>query len=204
MYRETKYKGGKAIGVTYKGNSRDFIIESSLQRIQSHLDRGFFTVSGDRKELTDLEKSKNQKEIAAYLKANKLGYIPLYGHWIENAGTDKEVEVDEISFFVPIPKGYNRDTFLEHGIWLGVEYKQDGILYNAGDKTVYFIPTNPLSSDWGIIGSTMKIRDVKDIFSMLIKGNHKNIKFKFEGVIHPVGDIRQLKKESDEGHLSVI
>jgi hypothetical protein len=113
MKRQANYKGTKVIGVTYKGNDRDFILESSLARIKDHINNGFFIISADRKEYSEEQKAEKQLELIKDFKNNKLGYIPLYGSWIENEGKEDEKEVSEVSFFVPKPKEYEVNKFLD-------------------------------------------------------------------------------------------
>ena len=71
---------------------------------------------------------KKTEELANDIRNAGLGYVRVLGGYIENKGTDAEVDVTEESFFVPITKGYDKQDFFDLAIELCKKYNQDSVL----------------------------------------------------------------------------
>ncbi len=110
---------------------------------------GFCIISACRDEESPAKNKENTFKLYKDLTDKCLKPIKCYGGWIENAGTEKEREVGEISFFVPFFFGspsfsaseYDKKSthlFFKWMFDLGVKYKQESILYCApGGKPRY-------------------------------------------------------------------
>lgn len=191
----------RRIKMKYKGKEC-YKVESSLQRVQRHLSRGFFIVSADRYHMTEEEKANKQQELVDTLRSKdvNLGYIPLYGGYIENQGLENETWVSEVSFFVPRPDYYDNEAFLDIALRLLNDYDQDAILYADPSESIFSIDR------WGEvveIGRGLTLRNVELFYSALKKGPHRNIKFRLEGIIMPTHSVMNFYAERALGHLGV-
>ena len=124
---------------------RGFIVESSLSRIYGktveHVCGG---ISGFRDDNARRVNLRNNREIAAYLQHRGFSVTKVIGSYIENTGTDNEVETNEESLFICNDK-IDGDDFgeLEKDLRkLGELYNQDSVLIvPVGGRKAYLVGT---------------------------------------------------------------
>ncbi len=105
----------------------------------------------------------------------KYSFIPVYGGFIENKGTDSEVEVQEPALLVPnqkVASNVNYDTtdeLKELGISLCKKYNQDSFLFKPqNDEKAYYIDKN------GNVDMTFTGKAINDLTNDYFTKLHKN------------------------------
>ena len=179
--------------------------ESSLSRLWQHVQnrKPFAMISLSRAGMTD--KQKNEAYTTLKIDVRKLGYgyIELKGGYIENE-TDI---VDELSLMIPNITQQAAIKIGETDLGFG---PQDTVLYCNGVDFLGYLITNP---DKGSIGSVfqkfnygkghdalpMVQSAVKEYFSMLAKGSHKNRKFAFIPESFQLMEMGQRRTKFKEG-----
>lgn len=155
------------------------LVEAKLSRIWQYVEdpkKTFGIVSASRSELPDTENNQRYTELKRKVREMGLGFIEMKGGWTE-AGITSE----ELSLFIP---KISREKIMS----LGKQYGQYSVMYKDEDEFVY-IGTNE-NSGVGKILSKFKTQEgrnnidltkerVKDYFSMLRKGPHRDKKFVF-------------------------
>jgi hypothetical protein len=150
----------------------------SLGRVYHHLTSGFLLVSAFRGERTLELNEKCHAELKRYLKRIKMGFIEVYGGFIENKDQPNELTVEELSLLVPYKK-IEGETFqyFEHlAGTLRTLFKpyQDSVLLIYPDKTMAFVDATGIHKD----GETQFHPDkLGQYFTKLVKGNHAGRKF---------------------------
>ena len=122
--------------------------ESSLNRILSqHFKNGFIIISSYRGERTDDENKKLFDELKQIVKQNKYSFIPVWGGYIENKGTEQEIEIKEPALIIPnyeigSKKSYDTSENLKNlGIKLSNKFSQESFLYKpkSNDNKSFYI-----------------------------------------------------------------
>lgn len=156
---------------------QQFLDESSLSRIMTHINKDTFgVISPFRKENSDKENNEKYKDLVKKIKEMGYGFIPLKGGYKEETGF-----VNEKSLFIPNIK---RKELID----LGKEYKQYSVIHK--DKNDFSeIGTNKnagigkILTSFKIKGKNISVGDVGNIFteffSKLVKGSHLGKKFLF-------------------------
>lgn len=163
------------------------ISESSISKVWEYTKRPFIVITAFRGSYTNKENLGRNVELLQQIKANGLGAIKLVGHWLENAGTENETDVKEISFLVPMLDSYKGDieSFKALGIEFMHRFSQEGIIFSDGGG-VHLLLQN---GDDIVIGKSIKVNPTKieNGFSQ-IKGKQ----FVFEGWVSAGGYISGL------------
>jgi len=124
---------------------RHILIETSLSRLYAHSKNGFFLISAFRGEYTEKENLRRTKELESDLRGYglgpiNLGYIEVYGKWIENKNTPRERVSYEISLFVPYRKEVMSPVkFYALAVDLMVKYDQEAIFYKEPGDSVFYL-----------------------------------------------------------------
>lgn len=171
------------------------LYESSLSRIYTHANsNGFFLMSAFRGNLSDDENMKRHKSFMQDVRGYKLGFIEVYGKWVENKGTKDEKLVSELSLFVPYRKElYSLTEFWEIATSLMVKYNQDAIVYReTKDEEVWIVDQD---QDVAFTIGKFVPDKIADIYSELKKGSHRGRKFIFESVLVPNNHVSALKMQ---------
>lgn len=190
--------------------------ESSLSRVWQHVtqhDSG--TISGYRyardcgtgQVYTTKEKKDRNAILKSKLLAKGYGVTSIDGVYIENYGTNNEIQVKEESFIVVDLK--DKGTLKKDLIELGEEFEQDSITYSKPSGEYYLISSNTCSSGYpgkGKIGVEIKLG--KPFFGKDGEFHSKinNRPFIFESVDnkfttlldYPPTEIRSIKAMSEE------
>ena len=160
--------------------------ESNLSRLTSHINNACFMISACRGNADEKTNLANTDKLAKELKNAKLGFIRVLGGYVEDTPDGNGRNVEEYSFFVPMPKTYEPEDFFNTAIELCKKFNQDSVLismpkfdipeyegfgyYNKNGELV-FSPGSKIS---------FADEDVKDYFSALIKGSKKGVKWSFK------------------------
>lgn len=154
-------------------------VESSLSRVNHHLEKGAVAISACRDIYSPAENSKRTKELRDKLRAEGYGYLALVGGYHEETG-----DVVETSFMVPyMEKKESFSQFLTKMSSLGEQYEQESILVIRPNEVYYM---DPKTGKKTLSFSGVKFDQPDSIyFSMLARGNHRNRKWTFEGVAIP-------------------
>lgn len=116
--------------------------ESSLGRIFQHSKNSNIGImTAHRGEFDAKQNAGRNAELAALIRANKFGFIPVTGYYIENQGQENEQRVQEKSFLIISSrddsgrlKGFLRK--------MGAKFNQDSVLYKeAENPDAYLIGT---------------------------------------------------------------
>jgi len=163
----------------------DKINESSLSRVWQHIQnrRPFATISLSRNDMNSEQKSEAYQTLKDKVRELGYGYIELQGGYVEG-GSDI---VNEQSLM--IPNISEQDAIKLGSIDLGFG-AQDTVLYCNGKDFLGYIITNPEIGSVGSVSTKFNYgRDkdalpmvknaIKNYFSTLSKGSHKNRKFAF-------------------------
>lgn len=150
--------------------------ESSLSRIWKHTnsDRPFALLTAFRGEYTYEKNVQRNKKLAAQLRKGGYGFFYVDGAWIENQGTEDEIEVSEDSIFAIGNEGED-EKFLQQMIKHGKEYNQDGVLVKTGDGVKIYDQKGKVSLDVG----TLKPGKMALVYTKL-RNNKKSNTFVFE------------------------
>jgi hypothetical protein len=68
--------------------------------LNTHMGVGYIVISASRGNLSRLDNHRRTNALKAHIKKSGYSYIPVWGGYIENAGTDDAMEVKEASFVV--------------------------------------------------------------------------------------------------------
>lgn len=136
-----------------------------------------FTIKKDQDKLNEIN-NKRIREMISLIKKSNYSYIPVYGGFIENIGTEEEEQVYERSFIV---FNYNKkgevgnlDDLKEFGIELSQKFNQDSFLYmEPGQKPKYITKYGEVEFE---CGEKLEFNDfAKEYFTDLHKNTNKYI-----------------------------
>lgn len=156
--------------------------ESSLNRIfQKHYNDGFIIITSWRGEKSIEQNNKDFNELKRIVKEHKFSFIPIFGGFIENIGTEDEREVREPSLLVTnheigSNKARQNDKELFNlGIELCNKYNQDVFLFKpiGEDLTSYYIDKN------GEVDMTFYNKTINDLTKIYFTDLSKNV---FSGI----------------------
>jgi hypothetical protein len=161
--------------------------ESNWSRLNKHINENCFIISACRGERSEAQNKKATEELAKDLRADGLGFIRVLGGFIENKGQPDETEVTEESFFVPMPKNYNREDFFNVAIKLCRKYNQDSVLISMPGFVDFGYYNKNGSFDFSP-GDKLTFNDDKvgEYFSTLVKGSKRNNKWAFIDTVKSV------------------
>ena len=156
------------------------LIESNWARLNKHINNACFMISACRGENDEKTNKKKTEELANDIRNAGLGYVIVLGGYIENKGTDDEVDVTEESFFVPITKGYDKQDFFDLAIELCKKYNQDSVLISMPGFVDFGYYDKSGNFDFSP-GEKLVFTDDKvgEYFSALVKGTRRNVKWAF-------------------------
>lgn len=171
------------------------LVEAKLSRIFQYVEdpkKTFGIVSASRSELPDAENNQRYVELKKKVREMGLGFIEMKGGWTEGGITS-----EELSLFIP---KISREQILA----LGKHYGQYSVMHKDEREFVY-IGTNE-NAGVGKILSRFKAKEgkdnidltkerVKDYFSMLRKGSHRNKKFVFNPKAGPDEKTRESESK---------
>lgn len=163
------------------------LLETKLSRLRAHADKGFFMISAFRGNYSWEQNMRRHKNLQADLRSAGLGFIEVWGMWVEAKGTPEERTVKELSLFVPYKITFSDEEFFEIATDLMVEYEQDAIVYRGPNDDEIRILDND-QGDVYTLGSFQPDK-IADIFSRIKKGPHKSRTFIFEGYTKPSNSI---------------
>ena len=156
--------------------------ESSLSRIWQHVendDKSFGVISAYRADNDPSENKEDHKQLLKDINKLGYGYIILKGGYKE---IDQNEYKEEMSIFIP---KISKKEIIE----LGEKYKQDSVIYKDKDE-FSLLGTNQNTGVAKILTSfkkksgkdniTLAKQAVKEFYSNLIKGSHKDRKFVFQ------------------------
>lgn len=164
-----------------------FLKESTLKRIESHMNTGFFVVSAFRSILTYKQNELRARELISKLNDLGLGYITLIGHSEEEMSDGTKRGVTEISHFVPYMEKYTEDQFKGIIDNFAVEYDQDSYLLCLPKMTNMLVAfcDGTTSNEYKIAEMYGKLNHATDLntyYSRLKKGRDRKIRWVFEGM----------------------
>lgn len=160
--------------------------ETKLGRVYqySEEDGGFFMLSAFRDTYSYEENVQRTKQLENDLQSYKLGYSQTIGRYVYENG---EIS-DEYSFIVPYNDKYSVEEFKSVAQKLAKKYEQESYLIKV-PNTKYIELTY---TDTGITEKKMPfdVNNVGQYSSMLVKGNHKNRKRKYDDVVESYFGVR--------------
>lgn len=172
-------------------------VESNLSRIAKHVGSGLVTLSACRQSLTEDENLKRSELLVAELRKLGYGYIPLVGSYIEEETGEPATEH---SFLIPYPN--KRELSFEEMVFelqvVANSFNQDSILVvNQGKGYLLYSDghQDPVGS-FNLDNNT-----ASPYFSTLAKGNHRNRKWVFEGVLSKPETLLTLWGSSRDGEI---
>lgn len=159
-------------------NNGKIVKESNWSRITKHINDNCFMISGCRGDKTEKENKARTEQLADDLREYGLGYVRVLGGYIENKGTEDEMDVTEESFFVPMPKDYTEEEFFDVAIELCKKYNQDSVLISMPGYVDFGYYDKNGDFDFSP-GERLTFNDIGEYFSALVKGSKRNIKWAF-------------------------
>jgi hypothetical protein len=158
---------------------KSFISEAKLSRIFQYIqdeDKDFGIVSSFRGQYSKEENLQRHADLKKQVRGMGLGFIEMKGGYVEG-----DTAVEELSLFIPKVKKAQI-------IQLGKAFGQHSVMFKDGEQFVY-IGTNE-ESGVGTVLSKFKAQAgkdninlskeaIKDFYSQLKKGSHKDKKFVF-------------------------
>jgi hypothetical protein len=176
-------------------NGRKILLESSLNKIKQHTDNSFFIISAFRGEYDYNKNLQRHDNLKKDLIKEKLGFIEMYGKWIENKDTPNEKLQEEVSLFVPYnPNAMSNDEFVDYGIDLMFKYDQDAIVIKEQSKEILIVDQDQnIIFDIGFFHADK----IAEVYSTLKYGKHAGRNFIFEGCRVPSGwvNARSMKEQ---------
>lgn len=150
--------------------------EASLSRVWKNTksNRPFALLTAFRGEYTYEKNVQLNKKLAAQLRKEGHGFFFVDGAWIENQGTEDEIEVSEDSIFVIGNEG-DDVNFLKKMIVHGKEYNQDNVLVKTKDGVKIYDQQGKVTFDVG----TLSPGKMSSIYTKL-RNNKKSNTFVFE------------------------
>ena len=159
-----------------------------------HYNSGFVIVSASRSENTNQENNQLTKELFLKLKNSNYSYIPVFGGFIENKGSENEQHVYEKSFLI---LNYNKEgeelpfqDLKNFALEIWSEYNQDSVLLKSPNGQPQYI-TRGGDVDMEFSGD-IKINDLtQEYFTSFVKTRNidkdnqdkrKQSRLTFEGV----------------------
>ena len=187
------------------------IKESGLFRIKRHSENGFFTISAfrgadkDGNVISYKDNMARTKKLEADIKSAGLGFIQLYGGWVEkDEKTGEDRQVEEVSLFVPYKDGYDVKKFVALAEKLAKKYDQEGYIVCSPEDKIITLYNRGKLVDGGDFESEskgpFKISKMPDYYSRLRKAGQSKIKYVFEGVRTPNNAFDAMML-SRSGHL---
>ena len=174
---------GKYKYIEFNGFKR--LIESSLSRLESHAEKGFFIISAFRGEKSENENNNRQNNLMSDLKNKGLGFIELWSKWEETNDITKVKEIkSESSLFVPYRDIYTWNQFYDIGISLLKKYDQEAIVYKEPGDNVMIL--DAYKNEIKNTGNFNPDKIGKN-YSTIKYGNHAGRNFIFEGITKPNG-----------------
>ena len=171
--------------------------EGGMSRIVQHFTKPFAIISAFRDKYSLRENRARNRRLESDLKKLGAGGIKLIGHWLEAPdGTPWEAalasgdvnDVVEESYFVPKPKGMDREDFFLAILGLVKKYQQDAGIVGDNGRAFLLMPSGDVKS----LGKAT-IGRVSQAYSRL-RGRPQT--FVFEGTMHPSSNAhRHLLKE---------
>lgn len=178
--------------MTYKVSMMDqipnnnVISEAGLSRLLARMqDRHFAILTAYRGNKSKQENIKRNRELRGELNKDKMGPIPLIGHWQECDDPDMDyqdcpknqlTDVVERSYFVTQPDGMTtkqfKDTIQKHL----KKFDQDGAVIKTSDKVDILGKDGSTFS----IGSNVSLNKISQGYSQHVK--KANVPFVFEGI----------------------
>jgi len=164
----------------YHEADRRKVTAASLGRVWQHVSSatGFGILTAYRAGYAPHESQARQRSLQSDIRALRLGYFHLVGHWRECADTEVKYDdcpeeqlsdVQEPSLFVP-------GLALSDALRLGRKYDQDAVVYggpDAGGKTVLAFR----DGSQHVIASTMTPRAVGQAYSALARKRQRKFSF---------------------------
>lgn len=165
------------------GTITNGLYESSLSRIMKHSENGFFTLSASRGNLSEEENLKRHNQLKKDVRESGLGFIELYGGYMETNEDGERYPVKELSLFVPYIDSMSVDEFHSIAKVLSDKYKQEAYIFCDPNTKEIIMYEGDNEYNLG----KFNINQFGDYFSQLKKGtkNQKEIKYVFEGVTVP-------------------
>lgn len=156
-------------------NNLQLIDEVKLNRIlRKHYNDGFIIITNFRGERDNKENVNGFNELKNIVKNHEFSYIPVFGGYVENMGTEEERQVHEPALLVPnqivgSAKSYDEDTRLfQLGVNLANKYNQDSFLYKPkGSNNAYYIDKN------GKVDMKFTDKTVNDLTQIYFTDLHK-------------------------------
>jgi len=151
-----------------------------------HYENGFVILSASRSELSDAENVTRNQKLLNILQSssNVFSFLPVYGGYIENKGTENEQRVFERSFVIlNFDKNGNVgdfDDLMSFSQELSNRFHQETYLIKKpGNAPPYYIRTKSGKVDWEFTGE-IKIDDLTQKYFTRLRQLGKQ--FTFEGV----------------------
>lgn len=195
-------------GLENKYDNLTLLTEVKLNRILDyHFKNGFIIISACRGDNTSVINKALSKKLLADIISSKHSYIPVYGGFIENKGTDEEREVQEVSFLVPKNKDENINNLVELGKNLCAKYNQDSfLLKNPGDDYKCQFITRDGEVDGEFTG--LKLNDISQTyFTKLNKGGKDKVDRRFTNEVFVksgANTINEHHSRASKGEIQII
>ena len=149
----------------------EIINETKFSRVLRHIknDESFGIISPFRDGNTPEKNELLYVELKNEIRGLKYGFLELKGGFVENG-----VTVVEKSFLVPL---IDRNDLIE----LGEKYEQFSVIYKDDDEFVEINTRNKVGRIESTYGKNISFNSdvIKEFFSSLAKGSHRNRKFIF-------------------------
>lgn len=126
-------------------NTNSTLNEASLNRVWKYAtdpEKGMIIIASDRADYSADKKLAKQKELEKDIRnfvsssGKPTGYNKVTGGFIENLGTENEVEVEEVSYIVKFDRA-EQDEFFDYFVKLCKKYDQDSFLFVVGGDAKY-------------------------------------------------------------------
>jgi hypothetical protein len=177
----------------------DLLTEVKLSRLWTHLAKNSAAVgiiTAFRGDKSEKENVANNKVIASKVRKAGFGFSWVDGAWRENEGTDKEMEVSEVSLFIT---GDDSEALLNLLMDCAKRYNQDGFVYKApgaGEKIQVLDKKGKV-----LLGfSNVKMDKMNDIYTKIRGGSHGGRSFFFESARTPLGFYGRLAIKKEDRH----
>lgn len=198
--------------VTKKDVCFQYISEASLSRIWSKAKDGDFAILTAYRSANSKDRNVSlNRDLRHALNSQKLGPIPVVGHWQECQVTDKDgdplpwnqcpkdklVDAIERSYFVGRTNSVSPDVFKNVIFGLGKKYKQDAIVVKIDSLELNGVYDPRTETRFVKFSKGIGMNQVAQAYSQYVK--KMNVPFMFEGVETPTATSEGLKAIRGDG-----
>jgi hypothetical protein len=161
----------------------NLLLEMKLSRVLTKINKdnnAICVISAFRNETQEKNIQRNT-ELAKFVRSENFGFVYVDGGWIENAGTEQEKEVTEVSLFIETTE-QNEERLFSFAVNMAKKFNQDAFVFKSPKH-----PFGLYNKEGGldVTFDKVKFNDFKEYFSKIKFGSHSNRKYVFEGLRIP-------------------